>query len=74
MMRSLWVALALLAVPPAARAQTEIANTVHNLTPGGSGQVKETRPTGLCVFCHTPHNARPSRANTATSCASASAT
>lgn len=45
-----------------AEAQTQVANTVHNLTPGGPGQIKETRPTGLCVFCHTPHNANPSRA------------
>lgn len=48
--------------PATARAQTEIARTVHNLTPGGPGQLKETRPTGLCVFCHTPHNANPTRA------------
>jgi predicted CXXCH cytochrome family protein len=43
-------------------AQTQIANTRHNLTPGGPGQLKETRPIGLCVFCHTPHNANPSGA------------
>ncbi|HET9820228.1 MAG TPA: cytochrome c3 family protein [Burkholderiaceae bacterium] len=42
--------------PPA---QTDIARTVHNLTPGGPGAVKESVPTGLCVFCHTPHNANP---------------
>ena len=44
------------------QAQTDIAQTVHNLTPGGPGTFKETVPTGLCVFCHTPHNAKPSRA------------
>ncbi len=49
-------------VTPRAQAQTEIARTVHNLTPGGPGQLKETRPTGLCVFCHTPHNANPTQA------------
>ena len=52
------VACVLLASPPAG-AQTQIARTVHNLTPGGPGQLKETRPTGLCVYCHTPHNADP---------------
>lgn len=52
--------LATFAAPVAA--QTEIAKTVHNLTPEGPGQLRETRPTGLCVFCHTPHNANPSRA------------
>jgi predicted CXXCH cytochrome family protein len=40
-------------------AQTQIANTVHNLTPTGPGTVKVTQPAGLCVFCHTPHNAKP---------------
>jgi predicted CXXCH cytochrome family protein len=60
--RRLLPLLALLVAMPSARAQTEIARTVHNLTPGGPGQFKETRPTGLCVFCHTPHNAKPSRA------------
>jgi predicted CXXCH cytochrome family protein len=45
--------------PLAAQAQTQIARTVHNLTPGGPGQLKETRPTGLCVYCHTPHKANP---------------
>lgn len=55
------VALALLCSLPAA-AQTQVARTVHNLTPGGPGQLKETRPTGLCAYCHTPHNAVPSTA------------
>jgi predicted CXXCH cytochrome family protein len=54
--------LVLLSSPLPAQAQTEIARTVHNLTPGGPGQLKETRPIGLCVFCHTPHNTKPTRA------------
>jgi predicted CXXCH cytochrome family protein len=48
-----------LLVVDAAQAQTEIARTEHNLTPGGPGELKGTRPTGLCVYCHTPHNAAP---------------
>ncbi|MBE0474675.1 cytochrome c3 family protein [Rhodoferax sp.] len=50
----------LLAWAPAARA--DIANTRHNLTPSGSGTFKAPEATGLCVFCHTPHNANASRA------------
>lgn len=60
-----FASLALLAwqgAAPPALGQTEIARTVHNLTPGGPGQLHETRPTGLCVYCHTPHNANPTRA------------
>jgi predicted CXXCH cytochrome family protein len=46
-----------------AQAQTDIARTVHNLTPSGPGGIKATQPAaGLCVFCHTPHNANPTRA------------
>jgi len=44
-----------------------IANTKHNLTPSGPGTFKVNTPVsqpsafGLCVFCHTPHNANPSK-------------
>ncbi len=46
---------ALVAVP----ATAGIANTKHNLSPGGAaGQNKVTAGTDeLCVFCHTPHAA-----------------
>jgi predicted CXXCH cytochrome family protein len=43
-------------------ARTDIARTVHNLTPAGTGKYREKEQAGLCVFCHTPHNATPSRA------------
>ena len=52
--------LGLVAAP--AQAQTEIARTVHNLTPSGPGGVKASQPAGVCLFCHTPHNANPTRA------------
>jgi len=39
-----------------------IENTPHNLTPLGPGVFKVTQRTGACVFCHTPHNANPTRA------------
>jgi predicted CXXCH cytochrome family protein len=42
-----------------AEAVTSIANTKHNLTPTGPGTFKAPEATGLCVFCHTPHNALP---------------
>jgi len=38
---------------------TGIASTKHNLTPTGPGNFKAPENTGLCVFCHTPHNASP---------------
>jgi predicted CXXCH cytochrome family protein len=45
-----------------ANAGTDIARTVHNLTPSGPGTFKEKANVGVCVFCHTPHNAKPSLA------------
>lgn len=45
-----------------AAAQTQIARTLHNLTPSGTGTFRVTEAAGLCVFCHTPHNASPTRA------------
>ena len=55
------LAVVLLSLPSSARAQSEIAKSLHNLTPEGSGKQKETRKTGLCVFCHTPHNSSPAK-------------
>ncbi len=54
------VCLALLSVDVDAR--TDIAKTVHNLTPSGTGKYREKEQAGLCIFCHTPHNANPKRA------------
>jgi len=53
---------AILAAAIPATAGTTIANTKHNLTPSGPGTFKAPETTGLCVFCHTPHNASPTRA------------
>ena len=60
--QALVAVLLLVAGMPACFPQTQIARTVHNLTPSGPGQLKEKEATGLCVFCHTPHNAKPTRA------------
>ncbi len=44
-----------------ARAQTpaDIANTPHNLSTSGRGQIRALTETRICIFCHTPHNATP---------------
>ena len=44
-----------------AQAQTQIAHTKHNLSASGPGAVRTAEAAGTCVFCHTPHNASPSR-------------
>ncbi len=52
----LWVcSLLVLSFPAGA----SINDTLHNLTPTGSGMIKEASATEVCVFCHTPHNVNP---------------
>jgi predicted CXXCH cytochrome family protein len=36
-----------------------IITTKHNLSISGTGTVKATTETEICIFCHTPHNSRP---------------
>jgi predicted CXXCH cytochrome family protein len=36
-----------------------IVDSMHNLSISGPGAVKATTQTEICIFCHTPHNARP---------------
>ena len=47
-------------IGPAAAQQSDIASTKHNLSTSGSGTVKATSESQICVFCHTPHAANPS--------------
>ncbi len=54
--------LCILLLPHTATALSGLAATKHNLTASGPGPVKETANAGLCVFCHTPHKANPTRA------------
>jgi predicted CXXCH cytochrome family protein len=37
-----------------------VVNTVHNLSVTGTGTIKATSETEVCIFCHTPHNSNPS--------------
>jgi len=36
-----------------------IATTKHNLSITGPGPIKAVSETRICIFCHTPHNAKP---------------
>lgn len=38
---------------------SDIVNTKHNLSASGTGTLRATTETRICVFCHTPHNATP---------------
>jgi hypothetical protein len=37
-----------------------VGNTKHNLSVSGPGPASAVAETAVCIFCHTPHNARPS--------------
>ncbi len=49
----LWAALL---AGPTAFAQS-ILGSRHDLTSAGTGSIKQTSTTEVCVFCHTPHGA-----------------
>ncbi|MCX6154511.1 MAG: multiheme c-type cytochrome [Candidatus Kapabacteria bacterium] len=36
-----------------------ISTTKHNLSSGGSGTIKASSESEICIFCHTPHAAKP---------------
>lgn len=40
---------------PQSQTQSKMLNTRHNLGIGGSGTIKATTESDMCVFCHTPH-------------------
>jgi len=46
------------AQPPPLLGSPSIVDTKHNLSVTGPGPVKSTTEERICVFCHTPHNAR----------------
>lgn len=52
---SFFTTLALLTALPSAGG---ILDTKHNLSAGGPGPVKSLTEEQVCIFCHTPHNAR----------------
>jgi predicted CXXCH cytochrome family protein len=37
-----------------------VVNTIHNLSVTGPGSIRATTETEVCIFCHTPHNSKPS--------------
>lgn len=57
-----WICALALAgtLPCAGPVLAGIAATKHNLSASGPGTVKAATETGICVFCHAPHNSAPS--------------
>jgi predicted CXXCH cytochrome family protein len=54
-----WTAAILLLFGMTASSEANIASSKHNLSASGTGTIKATSETELCVFCHIPHNAKP---------------
>ncbi len=56
--RGLMLALALVALA-AGSAGAQIERTVHNLAAANIKLHGDSKSVGVCIFCHTPHDARP---------------
>ena len=56
------VLAAAIALESTARAQVPVSSpsNKHNLSVSGTGTVRSTGTTEICIFCHAPHNASPS--------------
>lgn len=55
--RRLLVAVLLATCPLPALAQQQVADTLHNLSVSGPGEVRAQGETEVCKFCHIPHSA-----------------
>lgn len=53
-----WFAVAALFAVCGSTYAKSIVDSKHNLSASGPGPVKATTQTEICIFCHTPHNAR----------------
>ncbi|PYQ73170.1 MAG: hypothetical protein DMG01_23025, partial [Acidobacteria bacterium] len=53
------VLAAAIALESTARAQVPVSSpsNKHNLSVSGTGTVRSTGTTEICIFCHAPHNA-----------------
>lgn len=50
----------LIPMPLAQVSMADITTTKHNLSVTGSGTIRSTTETQICIFCHAPHNSTPS--------------
>ena len=55
----IFIAFAVCIFTAPAPLRATIDNTLHNLSVTGTGTVRATAETEICVFCHIPHNATP---------------
>ena len=49
----------LAAIAAVALGDESVVNSKHDLSVRGPGPIRAVEETGVCVFCHTPHNAAP---------------
>ena len=52
--------VALLGWPALTAHTASITASKHNLSATGPGTIKATTESEICVFCHVPHNSKPS--------------
>ena len=56
-MKKILVATAMLTLCSASAFAMSISNSKHNLSITGTGSIKASSQTQMCIYCHTPHNA-----------------
>jgi len=59
MKKSMLLLLIVILIADMPAVSQSIINTAHNLSVSGPGTVKASSESEICIFCHTPHNARP---------------
>ena len=59
MKRSIFLLLIVILIADMPAVSQSIINTAHNLSVSGPGTIKASSELEICIFCHTPHNARP---------------
>jgi len=58
--RRVLAAVAAIGLSVSLTTEAGVSTTKHNLSVTGPGTVRAVSETEICVFCHTPHSARPS--------------
>ncbi len=61
MIKDVNIILVLLLWIPIFAAPQTIVTTKHNLSVSGTGTIKASSESEICIFCHAPHNARPDK-------------
>ena len=52
------IGLLMILAPALAPGDESVVNSKHDLSSRGPGPIRAVQESRICIFCHTPHNAR----------------